>query len=73
MFIPFLTFIQVALKILVIIHRGLREVDPTFHEDFTNYNFNKFHVLNLSHFKDDSSPGGIWLFFNLFQIQIALR
>lgn len=46
----------VALKILVVIHRGLREVDPTFSEDFTNYNFNKFHVLNLSHFKDDSSP-----------------
>ncbi|CAN1290073.1 Putative clathrin assembly protein At5g35200 [Linum perenne] len=46
----------VALKTLVIIHRALREVDPTFHEELINYGRSRSHMLNMSHFKDDSSP-----------------
>ncbi|OAY63065.1 putative clathrin assembly protein, partial [Ananas comosus] len=46
----------VAIKILIIIHRALREVDPTFREELASYNQSRSHMLNLSHFKDDSSP-----------------
>ncbi|KAF8013909.1 hypothetical protein BT93_I1692 [Corymbia citriodora subsp. variegata] len=46
----------VALKTLVIIHRALREVDPTFHEELINYGRSRSHMLNMAHFKDDSSP-----------------
>ncbi|KAA8522978.1 hypothetical protein F0562_009401 [Nyssa sinensis] len=46
----------VALKTLIVIHRALREVDPTFHEELINYGRSKNHMLNLAHFKDDSSP-----------------
>ncbi|XWS17102.1 hypothetical protein CRYUN_Cryun33cG0039000 [Craigia yunnanensis] len=46
----------VALKTLIIIHRALREVDPTFHEEVINYGRSRSHMLNMSHFKDDSSP-----------------
>lgn len=46
----------VALKTLIVIHRALREVDPTFQEEFINYGRSRGHVLNLAHFKDDSSP-----------------
>lgn len=46
----------VALKTLVILHRALREVDPTFHEELVNYGRSRSHMLNLAHFKDDSSP-----------------
>ncbi|CAN6459643.1 unnamed protein product [Victoria cruziana] len=46
----------VALKTLIVIHRALREVDPTFREELINYSRNRGHMLNLSHFKDDSSP-----------------
>lgn len=46
----------VALKTLVVIHRALREVDPTFHEELINYGRSRSHMLNLAHFKDDSSP-----------------
>ncbi|KAF6156366.1 hypothetical protein GIB67_031487 [Kingdonia uniflora] len=46
----------VALKTLVVIHRALREVDPTFREELINYSRNRGHMLNVSHFKDDSSP-----------------
>ncbi|KAH7546319.1 putative clathrin assembly protein At5g35200 [Ziziphus jujuba] len=46
----------VALKTLIVIHRALREVDPTFHEELINYGRSRSHMLNLSHFKDDSSP-----------------
>ncbi|GAB4828241.1 hypothetical protein Ancab_035153 [Ancistrocladus abbreviatus] len=45
----------VALKTLIVIHRALREVDPTFHEELINYGRSRSHVLNLAHFKDDSS------------------
>ncbi|KAK6945147.1 AP180 N-terminal homology (ANTH) domain [Dillenia turbinata] len=46
----------VALKTLIVIHRALREVDPTFHEELISYGRSRSHMLNLSHFKDDSSP-----------------
>ncbi|XP_059637891.1 putative clathrin assembly protein At5g35200 [Cornus florida] len=45
----------VALKTLIVIHRALREVDSTFHEEFVNHR-SRNHTLNLAHFKDDSSP-----------------
>ncbi|GAV88191.1 ANTH domain-containing protein [Cephalotus follicularis] len=46
----------VALKTLIVIHRALREVDPTFHEELVNYGRSRNHMLNMAHFKDDSSP-----------------
>ncbi|KAM7506311.1 hypothetical protein LguiB_005215 [Lonicera macranthoides] len=46
----------VALKILVVIHRAFREVDTAIHVEIVNYSHSRGHVLNLSHFKDDSSP-----------------
>ncbi|XVF88316.1 hypothetical protein PTKIN_Ptkin19aG0040200 [Pterospermum kingtungense] len=46
----------VALKTLIVIHRALREVDATFHEELINYGKSRSHMLNMSHFKDDSSP-----------------
>lgn len=51
--------LQVALKTLIVIHRALREVDPTFREELLNYGRRRGHMLNLSHFRDDSSPNGI--------------
>eukprot|EP00261_Vitis_vinifera_P037184 XP_019078427.1 PREDICTED: putative clathrin assembly protein At5g57200 isoform X2 [Vitis vinifera] len=45
----------VALKTLIVIHRTLREGDPTFREELLNYS-NRGHVLQISNFKDDSSP-----------------
>ncbi|KAK3213148.1 hypothetical protein Dsin_017854 [Dipteronia sinensis] len=46
----------VALKTLIVVHRALREVDPTFHEEVINYGRSRNHMLNMAHFKDDSSP-----------------
>ncbi|KAG0461651.1 hypothetical protein HPP92_021614 [Vanilla planifolia] len=46
----------VALKTLIIIHRALREVDASFRAELINHNRSRGHILNLSHFKDDSSP-----------------
>lgn len=51
-------FVQVAMKTLIVIHRALREVDPTFREELINYGRSRSHMLNLAHFKDDSSPNG---------------
>ncbi|XP_039141420.1 putative clathrin assembly protein At5g35200 isoform X2 [Dioscorea cayenensis subsp. rotundata] len=45
----------VAIKILIVIHRALREVDPSFREELINYTKSSGHMLNLSHFKDGSS------------------
>uniref|UniRef100_A0A0D6R0E2 ENTH domain-containing protein n=2 Tax=Spermatophyta TaxID=58024 RepID=A0A0D6R0E2_ARACU len=45
----------VALKTLVVIHRTLREGDPTFREELLNFSY-RGHILRLSNFKDDSSP-----------------
>ncbi|XXG64414.1 hypothetical protein AAC387_Pa05g2373 [Persea americana] len=45
----------VALKTLIVIHRMLREGDPTFREELLNYS-HRGHILQISNFKDDSSP-----------------
>ncbi|CAL4961940.1 unnamed protein product [Urochloa decumbens] len=45
----------VALKTLVVIHRLLRDGDPTFREEFLTFT-QRVRILQLSNFKDDSSP-----------------
>lgn len=55
-FLPFLV-VQVALKTLIVIHRLLREGDPTFREELLNFS-QRGRILQLSNFKDDSSPIG---------------
>ncbi|XP_027341768.1 putative clathrin assembly protein At2g01600 [Abrus precatorius] len=45
----------VALKTLIVIHRLLREGDPTFREELLNFS-QRTRILQLSNFKDDSSP-----------------
>ncbi|KAG9449230.1 hypothetical protein H6P81_009195 [Aristolochia fimbriata] len=45
----------VAIKTLIVIHRTLREGDPTFREELLNYS-RRGNVLQISNFKDDSSP-----------------
>ncbi|KAL6911655.1 hypothetical protein ACP4OV_000460 [Aristida adscensionis] len=45
----------VALKTLIVIHRALREVDPTFRDELISYGRSSSHMLHLSYFKDDSS------------------
>ncbi|KAG6525247.1 hypothetical protein ZIOFF_015201 [Zingiber officinale] len=45
----------VALKTLIVIHRALREGDPTFREELLNFS-QRVRILQLSNFKDDSSP-----------------
>uniref|UniRef100_A0A0E0CGH3 ENTH domain-containing protein n=1 Tax=Oryza meridionalis TaxID=40149 RepID=A0A0E0CGH3_9ORYZ len=44
----------VALKTLIVVHRLLREGDPTFKEEFLAYSY-KGSVLQIANFKDDSS------------------
>uniref|UniRef100_A0ACD5Z633 Uncharacterized protein n=1 Tax=Avena sativa TaxID=4498 RepID=A0ACD5Z633_AVESA len=45
----------VALKTLIVIHRLLREGDPTFKEEFLAYSY-RGNMLHMANFKDDSSP-----------------
>ncbi|CAA7033760.1 unnamed protein product [Microthlaspi erraticum] len=45
----------VALKALLVLHRLLREGDPTFREELSNFS-QRGRFLQLSNFKDDSSP-----------------
>ncbi|TVU27825.1 hypothetical protein EJB05_19326 [Eragrostis curvula] len=45
----------VALKTLIVIHRALREVDPSFRDELISYGRSSSHMFNLSYFKDDSS------------------
>ncbi|XP_047055234.1 putative clathrin assembly protein At5g57200 [Lolium rigidum] len=45
----------VALKTLIVIHRLLREGDGTFKDDFLSYSY-RGTILQIPHFKDDSSP-----------------
>ncbi|GMH27437.1 hypothetical protein Nepgr_029280 [Nepenthes gracilis] len=45
----------VALKTLIVLHKLLREGDPTFREELLNYT-QRGSILQLSNFKDDSSP-----------------
>ncbi|XP_057417903.1 putative clathrin assembly protein At4g25940 [Lotus japonicus] len=44
----------VAIKTLIVIHRILREGDPTFREDLVSYS-RRIHFLQISNFNDDSS------------------
>lgn len=37
-------------------------MDPTFHEELINYGRSRSHMLNMAHFKDDSSPNGAFDF-----------
>ncbi|KAI9076103.1 hypothetical protein K1719_041917 [Acacia pycnantha] len=46
---------EMALKTLTVIHRLLREADPTFREELLNFSL-RGRILQLSNFKDDSSP-----------------
>ncbi|KAK6134193.1 hypothetical protein DH2020_032049 [Rehmannia glutinosa] len=46
---------DVALKTLIVIHRTLREGDPIFREELLNFQ-HRGRVLQMSNFKDDSSP-----------------
>jgi hypothetical protein len=57
-----LSCLQVALKTLIVIHRLLREGDPTLREEILNFS-QRGRILQLSNFKDDSSPIGY--FFDL--------
>ncbi|GAB4828747.1 hypothetical protein Ancab_018416 [Ancistrocladus abbreviatus] len=45
----------VALKTLIVVHRLLREGDPTFKDELLNFT-QRGRILQLSNFKDDSSP-----------------
>jgi len=45
----------VALKTLIVIHRALREVDPSFRDELISYGRSSGHMLHMSYFKDDSS------------------
>ncbi|CAM0946546.1 unnamed protein product [Alopecurus aequalis] len=45
----------VALKTLIVVHRLLREGDPTFKEEFLAYSY-RGNILHMANFKDDSSP-----------------
>ncbi|KAK8962163.1 putative clathrin assembly protein [Platanthera guangdongensis] len=45
----------VALKTLIVIHRTLREGDPIFREELLSF-IQRGNVLQISNFKDDSSP-----------------
>ncbi|KAI3731561.1 hypothetical protein L1987_62750 [Smallanthus sonchifolius] len=49
--------LEVALKTLIVIHRALREGDPTFREELLNFQ-QRGGVLQLATFKDGSSPIG---------------
>ncbi|KAE8817840.1 putative clathrin assembly protein [Hordeum vulgare] len=51
--------LAVALKTLIMIHRALREVDPSFREKLISYGTSSGEMLHMSYFKDDSSPNGI--------------
>ncbi|KAL4321352.1 hypothetical protein HN51_065873 [Arachis hypogaea] len=45
----------VAIKTLIVMHRLLREGDPTFREELLNYT-RRGHFLQISNFKDDTTP-----------------
>lgn len=46
---------MVAMKTLIVIHRTLREGDPTFKVELLNYS-RRANILQISNFKDDSCP-----------------
>ncbi|KAE8778319.1 putative clathrin assembly protein [Hordeum vulgare] len=48
----------VVLKTLIVIHRALREVDPSFLDELMSNGRSSGQMLHMSYFKDDSSPNG---------------
>ncbi|GKA30657.1 putative clathrin assembly protein [Tanacetum coccineum] len=50
-----------ALKTLIVIHRALREDDPTFRKELLNFQ-QREHVLQLANFKDDITVPIVRLF-----------
>lgn len=42
-------------------------MDQTFHEEVINYSRSRSHMLNMSHFKDDSGPNGSRLLFTFVE------
>ncbi|KAI3920843.1 hypothetical protein MKW98_005669 [Papaver atlanticum] len=44
------------MKTLTVIHRALREVNHSFPEELIKYGRSRSHMLNMPHFKDNSSP-----------------
>ncbi|KVI11841.1 hypothetical protein Ccrd_009729 [Cynara cardunculus var. scolymus] len=46
--------LQVAVKILMVFHRVLREGDPSFREELLNYS-RRIHIFQILEFRDDSS------------------
>ena len=55
------SYMQVALKTLIVVHRLLREGDPTFKEEFLAYS-SRGNILHIANFKDDSSQSGEFLY-----------
>ncbi|KAE8809324.1 putative clathrin assembly protein [Hordeum vulgare] len=49
----------ISLKMLIVIHRALREVDPSFRDELISYGRSSGQMLHMSYFKDDSSHDGI--------------
>jgi hypothetical protein len=45
------------LKTLIVVHRLLREGDPTFKEEFLAYTY-RGNILHIANFKDDSGQLG---------------
>jgi hypothetical protein len=62
---------QVALKALVVIHRLLRDGDPTFREELLNFT-QRVQILQLSNFKDNSSPIGQYFWFSICNMTACL-
>ncbi|KAI5007585.1 hypothetical protein ZWY2020_054645 [Hordeum vulgare] len=48
----------ISLKMLIVIHRALREVDPSFRDELISYGRSSGQMLHMSYFKDDSSHDG---------------
>lgn len=60
-----------AIKVLIVIHRTLREGDPTFRDELLNYS-HRGHILRISNFKDDTSPLGRMIIMNLWYVNETL-
>ncbi|TQD92061.1 hypothetical protein C1H46_022340 [Malus baccata] len=50
---------KVALKAVIVVHRGLREVDDTFCDSLVKYSWSRGHILDLSHVWDQSSTSAL--------------
>lgn len=60
-----------AIKVLIVIHRTLREGDPTFRDELLNYS-HRGHILRISNFKDDTSPLGRMIIMNFWYVNETL-